>query len=206
MNGLTKRQQQILQYIEDFFQQHHHAPSYREIMRYFGFTSVSSVAKHIDVLKNKGAIDKQTGRHRSLILAQPSGPPQTNGEIELPFIGHVVLGAPMELFTKTQSLALPRFLAPNPDITYILRVRGQNLGEEQMSDGDLLIVETRQQISSGELILSLSQGNLSAIHRYYPEGQHIRLESGSRTSTSLLVRPEDLRIQGVIIGLIRLYS
>lgn len=208
MEPLNERQRQIVLFIQEFIQRHEHAPSYREIMHHFGYSSVSSVAKQLAILKRKRVLETTPGRRRSLALMPPPSlvSQTTNGELELPFIGQLYLGAALELFSKIQSITLPRLLVPAPENTYVLRIKGSGGTKEHMLEGDLLLVESRQEISSGELILYLTKKmKHSGIRSYHPEGKHIRLESRSEPGESILILPGEIVIQGVVVGLVRLY-
>lgn len=205
MKGLTPKQREILQFIQHFIEQHHYSPSYREIMQHFAFTSPGSVYKHIRTLKRKGVLTTETHAHRSvmpIILPQTT---QDTVELKLPLIGHFSAGYPLELFVRTQTLAVPPSLVHAPENTYILQVQGDALQEEGIQDGDFLLIEARQDIQAGEIILGLINQQDSVLKRYYPEGQYIRLESQHPLHPALTVRHEHILIQGVLVSLLRLY-
>lgn len=205
MKGLTKRQHEMLTYIEEFIDTHNYSPSYREIMQHFGFSSVGSVAKHIHTLKRKGVLTGEAYCGRSLAAVRNSGQSQKNLEIELPYIGYISSNSSIETFPQTQTLAVPEFLVHNPEITYVLRARGSLLNDEMILDGDLLLVETRSDPSDGETIIYSTKKQNTAIRQYHPEGNYVRLLSRSPHSPPLMVRHEDLLVHGVLVSLMRLY-
>ena len=203
MKGVTKRQSEILSFIQEFIQSRKHSPSYREIMQHFGFSSLGSVYNHINILKRKGLISADKQAKRSIALANAPRDEKTKNEIEIPFIGHISAGFPLETFSNSQTLAVPDFLVPYPDKTYILQAKGDSLQEEMIADGDLLLVEARQQASSGETVLAIINQHDSIIKKYYPEGDYIRLVGSNPHHQPFLLKHEDIFIQGVLIGLIR---
>jgi len=205
MKGLTKRQHEITEYIEEFIASHHYSPSYREIMQHFGFSSVASVAKHIEVLKRKGILISDKGSSRSLSLApKTKNLPTFSNEIKLPFIGYMSAGAPIEIFPQAQTITVPSFLVPNSEMTYVLRARDDSLQDELIADGDLLLIEARQEASSGETILALINQYDALIKKYYPEGHYVYLRSLIAEHPPLTFKNEEILIQGVLVGLLRL--
>lgn len=205
MKGLTPKQYEILQFIQCFIDQHHYSPSYREIMNHFEFTSLGSVYKYVQTLQRKGVLATDKHSHRSLKPVQAPKSVKESSELQLPLIGNLSIGYPLELFIQPQMIAVPPSLVQSPDNTYILRVQGDALHDEWMQDGDLLLIEARQDIQPGEIILGLINQNDSVLKRYYPEGQCIRLESQQSQVPSLTIRYEHISIQGVLVGLLRMY-
>lgn len=205
MKGLTAKQREILHFIQRFIEQHHYSPSYREIMQHFDFTSPGSVYKHIHTLQRKGVLTAEKNSHRSLLPVSPPQQVQESTDILLPLIGNLSVGYPLELFAKPQMIAVPTSLVQAPENTYILQAQGDALQEESIQDGDLLLIEARQDIQPGEMILGLINQHDTVLKRYYPEGQNIRLESQHAQIPSLTVRYEHILIQGVLVSLLRMY-
>lgn len=203
MKGLTPKQHDILQFIQNFIDQHHYSPSYREIMEHFSFSSPGSVYKYIQILKRKGFISNEKQCSRSLHPNESTSASKNKVEVELPFIGHLTGGYPIELFMQSQTLTVPALLVPSPDKTYILRVRGEALHEEFIHEGDLLLVEARQDVQAGETIVALINQHEAIIKCYYPEGQYIRLEGHHHQP--IILRQSSISIQGILVGLMRTY-
>lgn len=204
MKGLTSKQRDILQFIQNFINENRYSPSYREIMEHFSFASPGSVYKYIQTLKRKGLLSSEKQCSRSLMPYETTSPSKVDkAEIELPFIGHLTGGYPIELFMQSQHLTIPTFMVPSPDKTYLLRVRGNQLYEEFIHDGDLLLVEARQEAQAGETIVALINQHEAIIKCYYPEGQYIRLEGHHHQP--MILRQTSVAIQGVLVGLIRTY-
>lgn len=205
MKGLTPKQFEILQFIQRFIDQHHYSPSYREIMQHFNMTSPGSVYKHIRTLQRKGALAAEKHSHRSLKPIQEIEPAKEFSTIKIPLIGNLSVGYPLELFIQPRMIVVPPTLIHTPENTYILQVQGDVLQDEWIQDGDLLLIEARQDIHPGEIILGLINQTDTVLKRYYPEGQYIRLESQQIHVPSLIVRSEHIVIQGALVGLLRTY-
>jgi repressor LexA len=206
MKGLTKRQREIVDYIQQFIANNRYSPSYREISQHFGFSSLGSVYKHINALKRKGAILAETQTSRSIAPAEQEPQSKLSEEVEIPFIGHISAGVPIQILSQTQQLSIPRTLVHSVEKTYALRVQGDSLSEEMIADGDLLLVEARQEAHPGETVVALINEHDTIVKKYYPEGNNIRLLSAYAHHHPILLRSEDIRIQGVLVGLLRLFG
>lgn len=204
MKGLTRKQQEILNFIQVFIKQNHYSPSYREIMEHFAFNSLGTVYKYINTLKRKGVLigDKQS--HRSATPVVPPLTPKETHEFKLPLIGNLSAGYPLELFMQPQLIVVPASFVHAPDNTYILQTQGDSLKEEWILDGDLLLIEARQDIQPGEIVLGLINQHNTVLKKFFPEGQYIRLESQQANIPPLTVKHEHISIQGVLIGLLRM--
>lgn len=205
MKGLTKRQSEIISFIGNFIETHQFSPSYREIGEHFGYSSLGTVYKHIQILIRKGCIEGEKKGSRSLSLADKATKNADSIMIELPFIGLISAGSPIETFPTLQTLTIPNFLIHAPEKTYILRAQGDSLIDEQICHGDLLIVEAKSEAHPGEIVVALVNQHETIIKRYYHEGQYVRLEGSIPNHQPIILKPEHLSIQGVLIGLMRLY-
>lgn len=205
MKGLTQKQREILDFIQRFIRENGYSPSYREIMHHFSLASLGSVYKHIHTLKRKGVLNSDKQSSRSLHVLDSPLTTKPSAEVELAFIGNLSAGYPVELFREPQLLTIPAFLVPHPEHTYILQIQGEGLQEEAIFDGDLILLEARQEAQTGETILALINQHDTTIKRYYPEGQYIRLEGRHLNSHPHILRADHLKIQGVLVGLIRSY-
>lgn len=205
MKGLTPKQLEILQYIQGYIEKNHFSPSYREIMGHFSLASPGSIYKYIRTLKRKGMLTAENKCSRSLSLTEPQKQMGMKSEIELPLIGNVAAGYPIEMFVKSQTLSVPVSMVHTPENTYVLRAQGDSFQEEWIQDGDLILVEARQEVQAGETILGLINQHDTIIKRYYLDGQYIRLESNHPNQQPLTLRSEHIFIQGVLVGLLRAY-
>ncbi len=205
MKGLTRRQREILDYIQHFITSHQFSPSYREIMAHFGFSSLGSVYKHINVLKRKGLITTEKNCSRSININNKPLIENNEDTIELPFLGLISAGIPIETFPHTENIAILSAFVPNPNQSYLLKVRGDSLSEEYIQDTDLLIIEARQIAQPGETTILLIRNQETVIKRYYPQGPYVRLEPANLNFTPLIIKTEEVSIQGIVVGLLRQY-
>jgi repressor LexA len=207
MKGLTKRQKEIVSYIEEFIQTHRYSPSYREIMQHFDFSSLGTVYRHINVLKRKGMLFAEKNCSRSIALTALSPEPESQqSDIKLPFIGHLTAGKPIETFPQSQTIGVPVEMVHAPDRSYVLRVLGDAFAEERICEGDLLIVEARHEAHAGETVVALVNQHDTIIKRYSFDGEYVRLTSRTQHQHPIVLHPDEIQIQGVLVGLLRVYG
>jgi len=201
MLPLTKRQREILDYLNDFIQQHGYAPSLEEIGRRFGLSSLATVHKHLTNLQEKGFIKRAWNRSRSVELV----PSRLGGRaVELPLLGYVAAGRPIEAVVNTETIAVPEDLVGKRD-TYVLRVKGDSMIDEQIRDGDYVIVEERHTAENGETVIALVNGSDATLKKLYREQGHIRLQPANPAMQPIILQPDQVQVQGVVIGVMRRY-
>ncbi len=198
---LTKRQREILDYLQDFIQQHGYAPSLEEIGRRFGLSSLATVHKHLTNLQEKGFIKRAWNRSRSVEMI----PTNSGGRaVDLPLLGYVAAGSPIEAVATNETIAVPEDLVGRRD-TYVLRVRGNSMIDEQICDGDFVIVEDRKTAQNGETVVALLSGSDVTLKKLYRENGRVRLQPANPTMQPIYVDPEQLQVQGVVVGVMRKY-
>jgi repressor LexA len=201
MLPLTKRQREILDFLNDFIQQHGYAPSLEEIGRRFNLSSLATVHKHLTNLQDKGFIKRAWNRSRSVELV----PTRMGGRaVELPLLGFVAAGMPIEAVASNETLAVPEEMVGRRD-TYALRVRGSSMIDEQIRDGDYVIVEDRKTAENGEMVIALLGGSDVTLKKFYRENGSVRLQPANPTMTPIVVAAEQVQIQGVVVGVLRRY-
>ena len=201
MQPLTKRQREILDYLNEFIEQHGYAPSLEEIGRRFGLSSLATVHKHLTNLQDKGFIRRAWNRSRSVELV----PTRMGGRaLDLPLLGYVAAGAPIEAVVSNETVTVPEDLVGTRD-TYALRVRGNSMIDEQIRDGDLVVVEDRQTAHNGEMVIALLEGAEVTLKKFYRENGHIRLQPANDAVAPIIVRADKVQVQGVVVGVMRRY-
>lgn len=205
MKTLTKRQKEILDFIRDWIDKKGYSPTFREIMHAFNYTSLGTIVSHLKALSQKGYLQSEEKKRRSLQPVDLPIPHTGKPEIELPFVGMIQASFPIEMYPDTKTFAVPATFVRFPEITYVLQVQGDSLLNEQMQDGDLLLVEARQEVATSELVIASSLNNETLIRRYFPEGEFTRLQGPTPLDPPLLFRHDELRLHGVIAGLLRSY-
>jgi repressor LexA len=198
---LTKRQREILDYLNEFIQDHGYAPSLEEIGRRFGLSSLATVHKHLTNLQEKGFIKRSWNRSRSVELV----PTRTGGRaLELPLLGYVAAGAPIEAIAGSETIAVPEDLAGKRD-TYVLRVKGDSMIDEQIRDGDFVIVEDRKTAENGEMVIAMVGGSDVTLKKFYRDSGRIRLQPANPAMQPLVLDAGQVQVQGVVVGVMRKY-
>lgn len=203
MKGLTQRQAEIIRFIETYVTENKFSPSYREIAEHFGISSISSIHKHVQSLMKKGLLHKERYSARSILPSKSDK--EGSSDTEVPFIGYLSHMDGIELFPKTQTVLIPKFLVQDLSRTYVVRVKGDGFSEDLFQNGDLLIIDARSSAESGETILCMLPNRKGVIKKYYPTDFSIELKSLNLQGPPLIVPEQDLVIVGVISGLLRLF-
>lgn len=202
MQPLTKRQREILDYLNEFIQQHGYAPSLEEIGKRFSLSSLATVHKHLTNLQEKGFIRRSWNRSRSVELL----PSRTGGRaVELPMSGYVAAGMPIEAVAGNETISVPESLVSGRRDTYVLRVRGDSMIDEQIRDGDWVIVENRQSVDNGEMVIALVGGSDATLKKFYKENGRVRLQPANQSMPPIVLDPDTVQIQGVVVGVMRKY-
>ena len=200
---LTKRQKEILDYIGSFIDSQGYAPSFEEIAESFGYSSLATVHEHLSNLERKGYLRKSYNESRSLELTLPdAGAPS----IELPLLGAVAAGLPIEAIAEEETLAVPPDMVSRRTNNYVLRVEGNSMIEEQIRDGDYIVVQAQEQAEDGQMVVALVANEAATVKKLYREtsGQ-VRLQPANPTMEPILVDPGHVQVQGIVVGVIRKY-
>lgn len=198
---LTKRQKETLDYIAAYLSERGYAPTLVEIGSHFGLSSPATVYKHVQQLVHKGYLRKARHQGRGLELVEVK--PQRT--IEAPLLGQLVAGRSLEAIRPARTVSLPpEFNSLVP--LYVLRVRGNWLNDEQLADGDLVIVEDRSKAEDGETVVALLDNDLPAVGRIYREAGGVRLQPARPGREPLWLPEGQLQIRGVVVGLLRRYQ
>ena len=200
--NLTRRQRQILDFIRDFMTQNGYSPSLEEIAAHFELSSVATVHKHLTALEERGAIQRGHNQSRSISLVEQ---PVRTSSLTVPLMGRVAAGAPIEAIEDDQELMIPEDMLGRRR-TYALQVQGESMIDEGIFDGDYVVIEERNMAENGETVIALLPGGEVTLKRYFREGNIIRLQPANRSHRPLMVPETDLRIQGVVIGVLRKYA
>lgn len=200
---LTRRQREILDFLAGHIQAKGYAPSFEEIAGHFSFQSLATVHEHLTNLERKGYIRRAHNESRAIEIVPPKG--QT-GATELPLLGLVAAGKPIEAIRDTETIAVPDELVPRRGRSYVLKVRGDSMIDEHIKDGDFVVVQERNQADNGQTVIALVHGDSATVKRFYREpGGWIRLQPANPTMQPLRVNERDVIVQGVVVGVIRKY-
>ena len=200
---LTRRQREILDYVTTYLSARGYAPSFDEIAKQFGFQSLATVHEHLTNLERKGYIHRVPNESRAIEVVPPKG---QSGATELPLLGLVAAGLPIEAVAGSDTISVPDDLVPRRGRGYVLKVRGNSMIEEQIRDGDYIVVQERNQADNGQTVVALVNGDSTTVKRFHREpGGWIRLQPANASMAPLRLNERDVVIQGVVVGVIRKY-
>lgn len=200
MVALTRRQQEILEFLRYYLEENACSPTLEEIADHFGLASLNGVYKHLQVLQERGAIRRLSNRPRSIQLVDED----KEREPTLPLLGMVAAGRPIEAISNPEEIPVPGTFLTRPN-NFVLQVTGDSMIDEQIRDGDFVIVEKRERAENGEMVVALIDGEETTLKKFYREGKAIRLQPANALLSPIYVDEERLQIQGVVVGLIRRY-
>ena len=205
-NYLTGRQQQILEFIEEFHSSKGLTPTHREICEHFGYSSYGTVHKHLKLLQEKGFLRRDWNQKRGLELVHGarSRGAEAAGLQEVPFFGRIAAGRPIEAISGEEKLTVPPSLVQgHAGDHFVLQVVGDSMIEGGIHDGDLVVVRRSEQASQGEMVVALVDKEEATLKRFFPEGKKVRLQPSHPTMKPLYYPARDVRVQGVAVGLMR---
>ena len=200
---LTRRQSEILTYLQGHIQQEGFAPSFEEIAERFGFQSLATVHEHLTNLERKGYIRRSYNESRAIEVLPPRG---TALATEIPLLGKVAAGTPIEALMHEETIAVPDQMLPRRGPNFALRVSGASMIDDHILDGDYVVVHGKQTAENGELVIALVNGSEATVKRFYREsGGWIRLQPANTTMQPMRFQERDVLIQGIVVGVIRKY-
>lgn len=198
---LTPRQKEILDFIRRYRQKNGVSPTQREICEEFGYSSFGTLQKHIRLLLDKGVLVRDWNKRRSLALAEEDRPA---GAVEIPLAGRIAAGQPIEVEPEGESVAVPEALTRKGQ-NYVLRVNGHSMIDDGIHDGDFVIVNRREKAQNGEMVAALVNGE-ATLKRFYREADgRIRLQPANERMAPIYAAEGDVKVQGVVVGLMRKY-
>lgn len=200
---LTERQKRILDFILDFQERSGISPTHKEICEEFGYSSYGTVHKHLKLLTEKGYIKRAWNQKRGVQVVQESVGRPGKPEARLPFFGLIAAGRPIESLPGHDDIGVPAHLLRAGGLDhYVLRVTGDSMIEEGIHDGDLVVVQQRNEAQSGEMVVALV-GSEATLKRFYREGEEVRLQPANHQMEAIRVPAAVVRVQGIVVGLMR---
>ena len=201
---IYKRQGQILDFIRQHIQTNRSAPTLRQIADAIGVSSLATVHEHLTTLERKGLIKRKTGKTRAIEIVGTAESFSSEG-VDVPILGFIAAGAPIEPYTDPNAtLSIPPTFVSGKKRVFVLQVRGESMIEEQIRDGDYVVVEQSEEAKNGEIVVALLDNGMATLKRFFQEATRIRLEPANVAMSPIFVK--NVRIQGKVVGLIRRYS
>ncbi len=200
---LTKRQREILTYLTTYSEQNGFAPSFEEIAEHFDYNSLATVHEHLTNLERKGYIKRSYNESRAIEILPSDVLPRA---VELPLLGSVAAGMPIEALEANETFCVPDTMVGRGGNHYVLRVRGNSMVDEQIRDGDFVVVNQRERADNGEMVIALINGTSATVKKYFRERDgRIRLQPANEMMQPIYVHENDISIQGIVVGVMRKY-
>lgn len=194
----TPRQTEILTFIRDYTHRHGYSPTYDEIADEYGISKVT-VFEHLTILAERGLLTKHRHRARSLQLADHLELPDDRPSC-LKLVGRIAAGSPIEAIENPETIDLEQIFTSRHGV-YVLEVRGDSMIDDNIADGDYVVIEQRTTPYNGETVVALLDNGEATLKRFYREKNRIRLQPANPKYQPIYT--DNVDIQGVLIGLIR---
>ena len=201
--NVTPRQMDILRLIHQHRLSRGFSPTMQELADRLGISKVT-VFQHVEALEEKGLLQRSPHRARSLALSEqvefedPSSP-------SLPLMGYIAAGAPIEAIENEQKLDVASMFSRR-GASFVLQVRGDSMIDEQIRDGDFVVVQPNADPKNGQTVVALLPDGEVTLKRFYREGRRIRLQPANEAHEPMYVPAGKLTVQGVVVGVLRKYS
>ena len=194
---LTLRQKQLKDFINKIISEKGVAPTEREIARRFKI-SPSTVHEHLTSLQQKGYLEKAHGRARGIQISE-----LVSNLIKIPLLGTIAAGQPIEAIRDKEMIAVPKSKIPSSAEVYALRVVGSSMIDENINDGDVILVRQQETAENGQKVVALIDNHEVTLKKFYKERGQIRLQPANKTMEPLIFKNgRDVSIQGVVLDVI----
>ena len=200
---LYPRERQLLDFITQFISRYGYAPTLKEIGEALNIHSPATVHEHVDKLRQKGFIRKLDGTARGLEIVEENYRPAGNlTTLELPVLGFIAAGAPLEPYTDPNFyISVSPAMIAGSQPHYVLQVKGQSMVDDGILDGDYVVITHQNDAKNGDIVVALLPNGLATLKRIYFEKDKIKLSPSNSTMSPIFTT--HVKIQGKCVGLIR---
>ena len=196
---ITRRQKEVVDFIQTYLRRFGYAPSIVEIGRHLGVTSLATVHKHLQGLERRGLIRRRAHHGRSVeVIDRKNG-----GAAPVALLGRGAAGRPIEALETAETILLPEDLLGRRE-TFALRVVGDSMVDDGILDGDIVVVEASDDAPNGATVVALVGGE-ATVKRLQRRRGKIHLVPANERHEPIIANPADVRIRGVVVGLLRRY-
>ena len=195
----TKRQKQILGFITSFQKKKGFAPSLEEIKKYLKLSSVSTIHFHIKKLQDEGFLNKEENSPRSISVYE------SQQMVKIPLMGVIAAGQPIEAIQVKETIAIPKAKVVRGGNFYALRVAGNSMIDENINDGDVVLVKEQQTAENGQKIVALINNYEATLKTFYKEKNQIRLQPANKEYEPIVIKrgEQEIIIQGLVVDIIK---
>lgn len=212
MRDLTERQERILEFFQDFLDEHDYPPTVRDIQRGCEISSTSVVSYNIDILKREGLIRKHDGVSRGLGLVSPRQQRNVQDTVAVPLVGSIAAGEPFPLPTaetwasaaNLETIDLPQPIAGRAEGLYALNVRGESMIDALIADGDLVIMQQTNSVPNGEMAaVRIAPDDETTLKRIYAEGPNVRLQPENSQMGPIIIEADKVEVLSRVVAVWR---
>lgn len=193
---LTTRQRDIYEFLRDKIVNRGYGPTVREIGTHFGIRSPNGVMCHLKALEKKGLISRESHMSRAIQLSHPPQP-----KTSLPLAGQIAAGHPVLAMQQEERVDFSGLF--NSDDHFCLRVKGDSMIEDQIAEGDYVIIRRQEECRDGDIVVALIEGQDATLKRFYKETHRVRLEPANKGMRPIF--SNKVKVLGVVVGVIRQY-
>jgi len=204
---LYKRQKQVLDFISQFIQKNSTSPTLQEIANAMGLSSLSTVHEHLSALEKKGFVKRYEGSVRGIEIISDMLNTTLQG-IELPLIGYIAAGKPIEAIENAlETVMVSADLVSRNKRCYVLQVKGDSMIDQGIFDGDYVVIQQQETANDGDIVVALIDNDFATLKGYYNEGNgQIRLQPANSKMDPMYVAAKNLKIQGKVTKKIKKYN
>jgi len=195
---ITKKQREVLDFVKSYSQKMGYAPSLQEISEHFKLSSVSTAHFHISKLKKEGYLESSKNKARSISISKKEL------WVKIPLLGTIAAGEPIEAIRENEFISVPKAKLPRNGEIYALRVSGNSMIDENIRDGDVVLVKQQEVAENGQRVVALIDNYEATLKKIYKEQGQIRLQPANSAYEPIIIRKDrDISIQGVVIDVIQ---
>jgi site-specific DNA-methyltransferase (adenine-specific) len=195
---ITKKQKQVLDYITSYRKKRGYSPALEEIRKHFKLASVSTAHFHIKKLEGLGLLEKQHNKPRSIDIYE------NDKMVNIPLLGLIAAGQPIEAIQNKETIAVSQNKLPHSGEFYALRVFGNSMIDENINDGDIVLVKQQSIAENGQKVVAIIDNYEATLKKFYKERGYIRLQPANKTIEPIIIKKDkELTIQGIVIDVIK---
>lgn len=203
--NLTPRQLDVLVAVRNYRHLHGYAPTMQELADQLG-TSKVTIFEHVGALERKRVLRRDKHKARSLEIIADEKLPDEERSTKLPLLGNIAAGSPIEAVENREEIDLEQMFQSRSGV-YVLRVRGESMIDDHLCDGDYVVIERRENARNGEQVVALLDTGEATLKRFYKEsGGKVRLQPANKSMEPRIVDAGRVKVQGVVIGVLRSYN
>ena len=195
-DSMTDRQQSVYEFIREKIRNRGYGPTVREIGLQFGIRSPNGVVCHLKALEKKGLISREPNMSRAIQLAA-----EPIDDRSLPLVGQIAAGVLHEAVEQNERVDFDEMFSPSDKDLFVLHVRGDSMIEDQIADGDYVVVRRQKVARKGQIVVAVTGEGEATLKRWFPEKNRIRLEPANSAMKPIFVR--DAHVLGVVVGVVR---